>query len=262
MNNIMPVTHVQANLQRSLKFIKSLKSVSTSDLEMAFKKLDNNLDELSVDIYEILKENRHSFTSEERLKACQYIEDLLNIRSNLLNLLVILDSSAEKEFKDIEEACFTDSKPKPLSKNIFNKEKIIANSVQVASLPKFKNERFIPLWECDSSSIPKIYYFNGNQVEVSSWSDLFIKACEDFYQLNELKMRSFVGRTEFGNGGAGHSYFKVYAPNNREYLYFKNDLHGTLYVEKEYRSLNVRNLILKLLDAYGFKDTDFLIEIN
>lgn len=277
-------------LLESIRFIQCFDSNATIRLEESLNNFANTLDHLSMQVYDLIKENRNIFTPEERFKAGEYANQLLESKDLIISFSKEIKdfvplpnqkriiSNGVKEEKESSPLSYSDHKSESVIPLILNEiEEDEADKILSKELDKLLLEdkeessvvssgktisllgNYSTLWDCDTDSVPTGFELEEVYYPVFSWSELFEKTCQIFYQKNDLKMRSYIGKSAYGNGSINHSYFVVYPNSKRNYFVFESFKHGKLYIEKETNAIKIRTLLLKVLNDYGIKSTNFYI---
>lgn len=295
------LTQENYELLTTIRFIHQFNREATVGLEQSLVQLSQTLDDLSAHVYDLIKENRNTFTSKERFEAGKYADQLLETKDLILNfhqLIQPLEQSDETpvlEAQLIQEDSFEEehifeihSESKAIStsdefdidldfdeKDLWDFVEVddfddltnvptldTPTTNQLVTEPVNQESNFIThstIWDCDLTSTPKCFKFDGVRTAVSSWSELFEKACQTFYQKNEFKLRSYIGKTAYGNGSINHCYFVVYPNSRRDYFIFESFKHGKLYVERETDAFKIRSLLIKMIHDYGYQTSDFVV---
>lgn len=318
------LTHDLCELLKTIQFIHRFNREATVGLEQSLVQLSQTLDDLSAHVYDLIKENRNTFTSKERFEAGKHADQLLETKDLILTfhqqiqgledktaVFALEPSILSENNGEIKSSSEVD--PKSTADNVLDDleldlneddldfdldkleleleldfdeedlndfievedevdetpEKQSTSQTLSTSLIEQKNDPteilgrsgtdFSTIWDCDLTLTPKYFKFDGVRTAVSSWSELFEKACQTFYQKNEFKLRSYIGKTAYGNGSINHCYFVVYPNSRRDYFIFESFKHGKLYVERETDAFKIRSLLIKMIHDYGYQTSDFVV---
>ncbi len=109
------------------------------------------------------------------------------------------------------------------------------------------------LYEDFTHKRPHAFKINEDTIiEVQTWKDLFIRTCELLGTVDGLKFRDFENNPKMN--GKRRKYFSTDASKLRK-PYKVNDI----YIETNINGNGIRNLIIKMLQQYGFKINDFKV---
>lgn len=109
------------------------------------------------------------------------------------------------------------------------------------------------LYEDFTHKRPNAFKINENTIiEVQTWKDMFIRTCELLGTVDDLKFRGFENNPKMN--GKRRKYFS--ADDSKLRKPYK--ING-IYVETNVNGNSIRNLIIKMLQQYGFKINEFKV---
>lgn len=109
------------------------------------------------------------------------------------------------------------------------------------------------LYEDFTHKRPHAFKINEDTIiEVQTWKDMFIRTCELLGTVDGLKFRGFENNPKMN--GKRRKYFSEDESKLRK-PYKVNDI----YIETNINGNGIRNLIIKMLQQYGFKINDFKV---
>lgn len=101
---------------------------------------------------------------------------------------------------------------------------------------------------------PAAFEFKGDRVEVRTWQQMLIKTCEMLMALDRERFISFENDPTMQ--GRKQKLFSTNPANNRNPHKLKD---SELYVETNLSANAMRNLIIKMLQKYSLKTSDFKV---
>lgn len=105
---------------------------------------------------------------------------------------------------------------------------------------------------------PFAFKIEGQKVMVNTWQEMLIKTVEILFKKDRAKMESFATDEEMN--GRKMKYFSLQNKANMRKPVKISDVE--FYVETNRSANSIRNSIIKMLQRYGLKITDFKIYLR
>ncbi|MCF6095294.1 hypothetical protein L1765_15155 [Microaerobacter geothermalis] len=150
-------------------------------------------------------------------------------------------------------------------RNLFEVDFIQEKTVPDAekSLPDYEQYRVDnniehTLYENFSHKRPFAFEFEGRKVMVDTWIDMLIKTAEILFKKDRAKIESFANDEDMN--GRKMRYFSLH---DKSGMRKPVQLAGEeLYIETNLSANSIRNIIVKMLQKYGIKITEFKIYLR
>lgn len=110
------------------------------------------------------------------------------------------------------------------------------------------------LYEDLTHKRPHSFEFNNERYEVRTWQDVLLKTCEILFLNDEAKFMQFLKDPKMN--GKKVRYFSLSEEEMRKPIKINNT---NLFVETNMSANAVRNLIIKMLQQYNYKISDFIL---
>ncbi|WP_461569953.1 hypothetical protein [Thermincola ferriacetica] len=131
------------------------------------------------------------------------------------------------------------------------------------SIPEYDKYRVdtnieFTLYEDFTHKRPFAFKIEGQKVTVNTWQEMLIKTVEILFKKDRAKMESFATDEEMN--GRKMKYFSLQNKANMRKPVKISDVE--FYVETNRSANSIRNSIIKMLQRYGLKITDFKIYLR